>query len=42
VLSHHQVVEGAAARAALPADLLPRGGEPHPGVLLDNTSEFPL
>ncbi|MFJ9109234.1 AMP-binding protein [Streptomyces sp. NPDC102283] len=42
VLSHHQVVEGAAARAALLADLLPRGGEPHLGVLLDNTPEFPL
>ncbi|MEU4027299.1 long-chain-fatty-acid--CoA ligase [Streptomyces anulatus] len=42
VLSHHQVVEGAAARAALLADLLPRGGEPHLGLLLDNTPEFPL
>ncbi|MBQ1107928.1 AMP-binding protein [Streptomyces sp. 404i] len=42
VLSHHQVVEGAAARAALLADLLPRSGEPHLGVLLDNTPEFPL
>lgn len=42
VLTHHQVVEGAAARAALLADLLPRGGEPHLGVLLDNTPEFPL
>lgn len=42
VLSHHQVVEGAAARAALLADLLPPGGEPHLGVLLDNTPEFPL
>ncbi|WKN14915.1 AMP-binding protein [Streptomyces sp. JUS-F4] len=42
VLSHHQVVEGAAARAALLADLLPRGGEPHLAVLLDNTPEFPL
>ncbi|MFF8470119.1 AMP-binding protein [Streptomyces griseus] len=42
VLSHHQVVEGAAARAALLADLLPRGGEPHVGLLLDNTPEFPL
>lgn len=42
VLSHHQVVEGAAARAALLADLLPRGGVPHLGVLLDNTPEFPL
>ncbi|GAB2930835.1 long-chain-fatty-acid--CoA ligase [Streptomyces sundarbansensis] len=42
MLTHHQVVEGAAARAALLADLLPRGGEPHLGVLLDNTPEFPL
>nr|WP_069738557.1 MULTISPECIES: hypothetical protein [unclassified Streptomyces] len=36
VLTHHQVVEGAAARAALLADLLPRGGVPHLGVLLAN------
>ncbi|MFD4016557.1 hypothetical protein [Streptomyces sindenensis] len=36
VLSHHEVVEGAAARAALLADLRPRGGVPHPGVLLDH------
>ncbi|MFJ4961373.1 AMP-binding protein [Streptomyces sp. NPDC088729] len=42
VLTHHQVVEGAAARAALLADLLPTGGEPHLAVLLDNTPEFPL
>ncbi|MFB8270314.1 AMP-binding protein [Streptomyces sp. NPDC055955] len=42
VLSHHQVVAGAAARAALLADLLPRGADPHLGVLLDNTPEFPL
>ncbi|WP_328866967.1 AMP-binding protein [Streptomyces sp. NBC_00304] len=42
VLSHHQVASGAAARAALLADLLPAGGEPHLGVLLDNTPEFPL
>ncbi|MFJ9035613.1 AMP-binding protein [Streptomyces sp. NPDC102406] len=41
VLSHHQVASGAAARAALLADLLPRGAEPHLGVLLDNTPEFP-
>ncbi|GAA1231045.1 AMP-binding protein [Streptomyces aureus] len=33
---------GAAARAALLADLLPRGADPHLGVLLDNTPEFPL
>ncbi|MGN5636955.1 AMP-binding protein [Streptomyces sp. AC154] len=42
VLSHHQAASGAAARAALLADLLPAGGEPHLGVLLDNTPEFPL
>ncbi|MFJ8393028.1 AMP-binding protein [Streptomyces sp. NPDC094144] len=42
VLSHHQVASGAAARAALLADLLPAGGEPHLGVLLDNTPEFPM
>lgn len=42
VLSHHQVAAGAAARAALLADLLSAGSEPHLGVLLDNTPEFPL
>ncbi|MFI1397687.1 AMP-binding protein [Streptomyces sp. NPDC020681] len=42
VLSHHQVAAGAAARAALLADLVPRGAEPHIGVLLDNTPEYPL
>lgn len=42
VLSHHQVASGAAARAALLADLLPAGSAPHVGVLLDNTPEFPL
>ncbi|TLQ45708.1 AMP-binding protein [Streptomyces marianii] len=42
VLSHHQVASGAAARAALLTELLPRGAEPHLGVLLDNTHEFPL
>ncbi|MEV1020760.1 AMP-binding protein [Streptomyces sp. NPDC050264] len=41
VLSHHQLASGAAARAGLLADLLPRGAEPHIGVLLDNTPEFP-
>ncbi|MFC8129156.1 AMP-binding protein [Streptomyces sp. NPDC057302] len=41
-LTHHQIAAGAAARAALLADLLPRGGEPHVGVLLDNTPEYPL
>ncbi|MCX4550929.1 AMP-binding protein [Streptomyces sp. NBC_01500] len=42
VLSHHQVASGAAARAALLVDLLPAGAEPHVGVLLHNTPEFPL
>ncbi|WNI24620.1 AMP-binding protein [Streptomyces sp. ITFR-16] len=42
VLTHHQVASGAAARAALLADLLPAGSAPHVGVLLDNTPEFPL
>ncbi|MGW1027175.1 long-chain-fatty-acid--CoA ligase [Streptomyces sp. NPDC002577] len=42
VLSHHQVAAGAAARAALLADLLPRPAEPHVGVLLDNIPEYPL
>ncbi|WP_306320374.1 MULTISPECIES: AMP-binding protein [unclassified Streptomyces] len=41
VLSHHQVTAGAAARAALLGELLPREGEPHVGVLLDNGPEFP-
>ncbi|MFS8201779.1 AMP-binding protein [Streptomyces sp. CWNU-52B] len=41
-LTHHQVAAGAAARAALFADLLPPGAQPHVGVLLDNTPEFPL
>ncbi|WP_338696890.1 AMP-binding protein [Streptomyces sp. Q6] len=41
VLRHHDVAAGAAARAALLGDLLPRGAEPHVGVLLDNTPEFP-
>ncbi|MEU4996619.1 AMP-binding protein [Streptomyces sp. NPDC021622] len=41
-LTHHQIAAGAAARAALLADLLPRGVEPHIGVLLDNTPEYPL
>ncbi|MGY0486358.1 AMP-binding protein [Streptomyces sp. WG-D5] len=40
-LSQHQVAAGAAARAALLGELLPRTGEPHVGVLLDNTPEFP-
>ncbi|MET9758231.1 long-chain-fatty-acid--CoA ligase [Streptomyces sp. NPDC006372] len=42
VLTQHEVAAGAAARAALLADLLPPGAEPHLGVLLDNTPEFPL
>ncbi|MEU1268913.1 AMP-binding protein [Streptomyces sp. NPDC005799] len=42
VLTHHAVAAGAAARAALLADLLPPGAEPHVGVLLDNTPEYPL
>jgi fatty-acyl-CoA synthase len=41
-LTHHQVAAGAAARAALLADLLPPGAEPHLGVLLDNTPEYPM
>ncbi|MFI6469404.1 AMP-binding protein [Streptomyces sp. NPDC050516] len=41
-LTHHQIAAGAAARAALLTELLPRGVEPHLGVLLDNTPEFPL
>ncbi|MGW1269630.1 AMP-binding protein [Streptomyces sp. NPDC002491] len=42
VLTHHEVAAGAAARAALLAELLPPGGPPHLGLLLDNTPEFPL
>ncbi|MDX3247043.1 AMP-binding protein, partial [Streptomyces sp. ME18-1-4] len=42
VLTHHEVAVGAAARAALLADLLPSDGPPHLGVLLDNTPEFAL
>ncbi|MET7853925.1 long-chain-fatty-acid--CoA ligase [Streptomyces avermitilis] len=42
VLSHHQMAAGAAARAELLAGLLPSGAEPHVGVLLDNTPEYPL
>ncbi|MET7452521.1 AMP-binding protein [Streptomyces sp. NPDC005574] len=41
-LTRHQVTAGAAARAALLADLLPPDAEPNFGVLLDNTPEFPL
>lgn len=39
-LTHHQVATGAAARAALLADLAPPRS--HIGVLLDNTPEYPL
>ncbi|WKX09426.1 AMP-binding protein [Streptomyces sp. NL15-2K] len=39
-LTHHEVAAGAAARAALLADLLP--SRAHVGVLLDNTAEYPL
>ncbi|MFG2377406.1 long-chain-fatty-acid--CoA ligase [Streptomyces sp. NPDC048504] len=42
VLTHHEMAAGAAARAALLADLLPRAAAPHVGVLLDNTPEYPL
>ncbi|MEU6772788.1 AMP-binding protein [Streptomyces sp. NPDC046759] len=42
VLTQHEFAAGAAARAALLADLLPPGAPPHVGVLLDNTEEFPL
>ncbi|WP_106967952.1 AMP-binding protein, partial [Streptomyces aurantiacus] len=42
VLSHHQVAAGAAARAALLRDLLSPRREPHIGILLDNTPEYPL
>ncbi|WP_086562326.1 long-chain-fatty-acid--CoA ligase [Streptomyces africanus] len=41
-LTHHEAAAGAAARAALLADLLPPDAEPHLGVLLDNTPEFLL
>ncbi|MFG1670703.1 long-chain-fatty-acid--CoA ligase [Streptomyces sp. Y7] len=42
MLTRHEVAAGAAARAALLADLLPPGAEPHVGVLLDNTPEYPM
>ncbi|MEU1183032.1 AMP-binding protein [Streptomyces sp. NPDC005820] len=42
VLSHHEIAAGAAARAALLADLLSPDAAPHLGLLLDNTPEFPL
>ncbi|MFG2196214.1 AMP-binding protein [Streptomyces sp. NPDC048639] len=42
VLTHHQVAAGAAARAALLADLLPPGALPHIGLLLDNVPDYPM
>ncbi|WP_030161720.1 AMP-binding protein [Streptomyces sp. NRRL S-244] len=44
VLSRHRTAQEAAARAALLVDLLPadQAAEPHVGVLLDNTPEFPF
>ncbi|MFG2137174.1 AMP-binding protein [Streptomyces sp. NPDC048650] len=42
VRTHHETAAGALARAALFRDLLPRGAEPHIGVLLDNVPEYPL
>ncbi|MFE2148007.1 hypothetical protein ACFXA3_40880, partial [Streptomyces sp. NPDC059456] len=44
VLSRHRTAQEAAARAALLVGLLPadRGAEPHVGVPLDNTPEFPF
>ncbi|MFE3885605.1 AMP-binding protein [Streptomyces lydicus] len=42
VLTHHELACGAAARAALLGELLPRGAEPHLGVLLGNVPEYPL
>ncbi|WP_374774153.1 AMP-binding protein [Streptomyces sp. NBC_01310] len=42
VLTHHRTAQAAAARAALLVDLMPPGAEPHLGVLLDNTPEFPF
>ncbi|WP_327283579.1 AMP-binding protein [Streptomyces sp. NBC_01205] len=42
VLSRHRTAQEAAARAALLVDLLPSDAEPHIGVLLDNTPEFPF
>ncbi|OLZ58369.1 acyl-CoA synthetase [Streptomyces amritsarensis] len=42
VLTHHRTAQEAAARAALLVDLMPAEAEPHLGVLLDNTPEFPF
>ncbi|MDJ1133285.1 AMP-binding protein [Streptomyces iconiensis] len=41
-LTHHATAAAAAARAALLTELLPSGAEPHVGLLLDNTPEYPL
>ncbi|MGI5352599.1 AMP-binding protein [Streptomyces sp. CA-250714] len=41
-LTRQAAASAAAARAALLADLLPRDAEPHVGLLLDNTPEYPL
>nr|WP_237535486.1 AMP-binding protein [Streptomyces sp. SID3343] len=40
--THHELARNAATRAALLADLLPAGAEPHVGVLLENVPEFPM
>ncbi|MFC9581819.1 AMP-binding protein [Streptomyces yangpuensis] len=42
VLTRHRTAQEAAARAALLVDLMPAEAEPHLGVLLDNTPEFPF
>ncbi|MGI5257987.1 AMP-binding protein [Streptomyces angustmyceticus] len=42
VLTHHELAAGAAARAALLGELLPRDAPPHLGVLLGNVPEYPL
>ncbi|MFG2828687.1 AMP-binding protein [Streptomyces sp. NPDC048434] len=41
-LTHHELAGGAAARAALLGELLPRGAPAHLGVLLGNVPEYPL
>lgn len=42
LLTRHRTAQEAAARAALLVDLMPPGAEPHLGILLDNTPEFPF
>ncbi|MGW7575445.1 AMP-binding protein [Streptomyces sp. NPDC054765] len=42
VLTHHDLAGGAAARAALLGELLPRAAPAHLGVLLGNVPEYPL